>query len=47
MRSPRLTSILSCLTPLAVISIDLSKSSGLLASGSGDLNARIWSYNNV
>lgn len=29
---------------LAVISIDLSKNSGLLATGSGDLNARIWSY---
>ena len=31
----------------SVISIDLSMASGMLASGSGDLNARIWSYNNV
>lgn len=28
----------------SVISIDLAKSGGLLASGSGDCHARIWSY---
>lgn len=28
----------------SVISVDLSKTQGMLATGSGDLNARIWSY---
>lgn len=28
----------------SVISIDLARSGGLLASGSGDCHARIWSY---
>lgn len=28
----------------SVISIDLSRAGGLLASGSGDCHARIWSY---
>ncbi len=35
---------ISALNFLLVISIDLAKSGGLLASGSGDYQARIWSY---
>lgn len=31
----------------AVIAIDVCKTSGLLATGSGDLNARIWTYSPV
>lgn len=31
----------------SVISIDLARSGGLLASGSGDCHARIWSYGPV